>query len=49
TAAVLDELSRRLDAPLLISAVTERGPNLYNSSLLWTADGAPQQMYDKRH
>ncbi|MGC0370934.1 apolipoprotein N-acyltransferase [Microbacterium sp. SLBN-111] len=49
TAAVLDELSRRLDAPLLISAVTERGPNLYNSSLLWTADGAPEQMYDKRH
>jgi apolipoprotein N-acyltransferase len=49
TAAVIDELSRRLDAPLLISAVTERGPNLYNSSLLWTADGPPEQMYDKRH
>lgn len=49
TAAVLEELSRRVDAPLLVSAVTERGPNLYNSALLWTADGGPQQTYDKRN
>ncbi|MFS0793777.1 apolipoprotein N-acyltransferase [Microbacterium sp. 1P10AE] len=49
TAAVLDELSRRVDAPLLVSAVTERGPNLYNSALVWTADGGPSQIYDKRH
>lgn len=49
TAAVLEELSRRVDAPLLVSAVTERGPSLYNSALLWNADGGPQQTYDKRH
>ena len=49
TAAVLGELSRRVDAPLLVSAVTERGPRLYNSALLWTADGGPQQTYDKRN
>lgn len=49
TAAVLEELSRRVDAPLLVSAVTERGPNLYNSALLWNSDGGPQQTYDKRN
>lgn len=49
TAAVLEELSQRVDAPLLVSAVTERGPNLYNSALLWTADGGPKQTYDKRN
>ncbi len=39
TAAALSELSRRMDAPLLVSAVTERGADLFNSSLLWTASG----------
>jgi len=49
TAAVLDELSRRVDAPLIVSAVTARGSALFNSSLLWTAEGGPEQTYDKRH
>ncbi|MDF2992994.1 MAG: apolipoprotein N-acyltransferase [Microbacterium sp.] len=49
TADVLDELSRRVDAPLIVSSVTERGSELFNSSLLWTADGGPEQTYDKRH
>ncbi|WP_431796658.1 apolipoprotein N-acyltransferase [Microbacterium enclense] len=49
TAAVLEELARRVDAPLLISAVTERGPRLYNSALVWTVDGGPLQTYDKRN
>ncbi len=49
TAGVLDELSRRVDAPLIVSAVTERGSALFNSSLLWTAGGGPEQTYDKRH
>lgn len=49
TAAVLNQLSRRVDAPLLVSAVTERGTQLFNSALLWTADGGPEQTYDKRH
>lgn len=49
TADVLDALSRRIDAPLLISAVTERDDELFNSALLWTRDGADGQIYDKRH
>lgn len=49
TAAALGELSRRMDAPLLISAVTERGSELFNSSLLWTAAGQEGTTYDKRH
>lgn len=50
TAAVLDELSRRLNAPLVVAAVTQRGQQYFNSSLLWD-DGAhnPVQTYDKRH
>ncbi|MCJ1707279.1 apolipoprotein N-acyltransferase [Microbacterium sp. VKM Ac-2923] len=49
TAAVLRDLSRRVDAPLLISAVTERGSELFNSSLLWTPDGQTGSTYDKRN
>ncbi|WP_298872967.1 apolipoprotein N-acyltransferase [uncultured Microbacterium sp.] len=49
TSAVLEELSRRVEAPLLISAVTERGSELFNSALLWTADGQTGATYDKRH
>jgi len=49
TAAALDEVSRRVDAPLLLSAVTERGSELFNSSLLWTQDGQEGETYDKRH
>ncbi|PNW08729.1 apolipoprotein N-acyltransferase [Microbacterium sp. AG157] len=49
TAAALSELSRRMDAPLLVSAVTERGADLFNSSLLWTASGHEGATYDKRH
>ena len=49
TADVLSQLSRRMDAPLLVSAVTERGSRLYNSALLWTAEGGPLQTYDKRN
>lgn len=49
TSAVLEELSRRVEAPLLVSAVTERGSELFNSSLLWTAEGQAGPTYDKRH
>lgn len=49
TAAVLQQLARRVDAPLLISAVTERGAQLFNSSLLWTAEGQVGATYDKRN
>jgi len=50
TAAVLDGLSEQLDAPLIVAAVTKRGDQYFNSSLLWRhgADN-PVQTYDKRH
>lgn len=49
-ARVLDDLSERVGAPLLISAVTQRGDEYFNSSLVWEvgADN-PVQTYDKRH
>lgn len=50
TASVLDDLARRIGAPLLVSAVTARGDDYFNSSLLWEADADnPTQTYDKRH
>ena len=50
TAAVLDALAERLGAPLLVSAVTQRGEEYFNSSLLWEAGADnPVDTYDKRH
>ncbi|MGN8552019.1 UNVERIFIED_CONTAM: apolipoprotein N-acyltransferase [Microbacterium sp. SLM126] len=50
TAAVLDALAERIGAPLLVSAVTQRGEEYFNSSLLWEAGAAnPVDTYDKRH
>ncbi|QAY61902.1 apolipoprotein N-acyltransferase [Microbacterium protaetiae] len=50
TAAVLDGLSERFDAPLIVAAVTGRGDDYFNSSLLWKAGADnPVQTYDKRH
>jgi len=49
TARVLDALAERIDAPLLISAVTSRGDEYFNSSLLWIAGEGATQTYDKRH
>ncbi|WP_292677050.1 MULTISPECIES: apolipoprotein N-acyltransferase [unclassified Microbacterium] len=49
-ARTLDQLSARIDAPLLISAVTQRGEDYFNSSLVWEAGAEnPTQTYDKRH
>ncbi|WP_448388608.1 apolipoprotein N-acyltransferase [Microbacterium aurum] len=49
-ARTLDALSARIDAPLLISAVTQRGEEYFNSSLVWQAGADnPTQTYDKRH
>jgi len=50
TAATLDALAQRIGAPLLVSAVTQRGSEYFNSSLLWKAGARnPVQTYDKRH
>nr|WP_274638248.1 apolipoprotein N-acyltransferase [Microbacterium bovistercoris] len=50
TAAVLDDLASTADAALIVSAVTQRGKDLFNSSLLWEAgEDNPIAVYDKRH
>lgn len=49
TAAVLDALSERVDAPLIVAAVTQRGDEYFNSSLLWEPGDGAVQTYDKRH
>jgi len=49
-AQVLDDLADRVEAPLLVSAVTQRGDEYYNSALVWEAGADnPTQTYDKRH
>lgn len=49
-ASALDQLSERTGAPLLISAVTQRGDRYFNSSLVWQAGADnPVVTYDKRH
>jgi len=50
TAEVLDSLTSRVGAPLVVAAATQRGDEYFNSSLLWE-DGAdnPVDTYDKRH
>lgn len=49
TASVLDALSGRVAAPLIVAAVTEREGEYFNSSLLWVAGEGAVQTYDKRH
>jgi apolipoprotein N-acyltransferase len=49
TAGVLDDLAERVDAPLLVSAVTARGDDYFNSALLWRPGEGAAQTYDKRH
>jgi apolipoprotein N-acyltransferase len=50
TAATLDALAQRIGAPLLVSAITQRGDEYFNSSLLWKEGAAnPVDTYDKRH
>jgi apolipoprotein N-acyltransferase len=49
TAATLDVLSERLDAPLLVNAATTRGELFYNTSMLWRAGEGAVATYDKIH
>ncbi|MCR2762089.1 apolipoprotein N-acyltransferase [Microbacterium sp. zg.B48] len=49
TADVLDALSDRIDAPLIVAAVTARDGEYFNTSMLWRADEGAVQIYDKRH
>lgn len=50
TASTLDALAERVDAPLVLAAVTQRGDEYFNSSLLWEPGAEnPVDVYDKRH
>ncbi|MET0734499.1 MAG: apolipoprotein N-acyltransferase [Microbacterium sp.] len=49
TAAVLDSLSERVDAPLIVNAATERGDDVFNTSMLWVAGEGAVQLHDKSH
>ncbi|GAA1243372.1 apolipoprotein N-acyltransferase [Microbacterium phyllosphaerae] len=45
----MSAIASRIGAPLLANAATERDGLFYNTSLLWTEDGATGQLHDKRH
>ncbi len=45
----MSAIASRIGAPLLANAATERDGLFYNTSLLWTQDGATGQIHDKRH
>ncbi len=47
TASALDRLVQAADVPLLTNAATARGDDIFNTSLLWTADPADRQWHDK--
>jgi apolipoprotein N-acyltransferase len=49
TGAVLTSLAERVGAPLIINAVTERGRNIYNTSMLWVAGKGAVALHDKTH
>lgn len=49
TAEVLDGLVQKAGAPLLLNAATARDGKTFNTSLLWTADESPIQLFDKAH
>ncbi|MDN3495137.1 apolipoprotein N-acyltransferase [Planococcus sp. APC 4015] len=46
-AAALDRIVQAAGAPLLMNAATTRGDDVFNTSLLWTADPADRQWHDK--
>jgi apolipoprotein N-acyltransferase len=48
-ARVFDRVSEELDAPLIAGAITERGDQIFNTSLLWHAGEGATDYYDKKH
>jgi len=48
-AAVFDSVSERADAPFVGWAITRRGDQYFNTSLLWRAGEGAVDHYDKRH
>ena len=48
-AAVFDEVSTQMHAPLIAGTITHRGSKYYNTSLLWEAGKGAVDYYDKKH
>lgn len=49
TARVLQSLSARIDAPLVVNAATARGEQVFNTSMVWEPGATePDQVHDKR-
>jgi len=49
-ADVLDRLSARVDAPLIVNAATQRGDDVFNTSMLWLdGEDNPVAYHDKTH
>lgn len=48
-ARILDRLAIDADAPILMNAVTERGEQYFNTSMLWQAGAGAVAYYDKRN
>jgi apolipoprotein N-acyltransferase len=49
SAAVLDDLSRRFDAPFIVGTITYRDGKYFNTSLQWEAGKGAVDYYDKKH
>lgn len=49
TASVLDAVSERLDAPLVVNAATTRGDDTFNTSIHWVAGEGAVEIHDKRN
>ncbi|MBB6391811.1 apolipoprotein N-acyltransferase [Microbacterium thalassium] len=49
TGSVLDAVSERLDAPLVVNAATTRGDDTFNTSILWVAGEGAVAIHDKRN
>ena len=48
-ATTLDEVSRSVNAPLVVGAITTRNGKFYNSALVWEAGRCATGIYDKKH
>lgn len=49
TATVLNSVAERIDAPLIVNAATQRGDDIFNTSMLWVAGEGAVQLHDKRY
>ncbi|WP_367889423.1 apolipoprotein N-acyltransferase [Humibacter ginsenosidimutans] len=49
SADTLDDLSTRLNAPMIVGTITRRHGKYYNTSLLWKAGKGAVAYYDKKH